>query len=617
MLRLSLIILAVACSAQLHAQATRGTAPAVTRPTVSAPISDVRYELTFTRETAADRRIHVVTTFSVDRGNRTDPIILSLPAWTPGAYEISNFSRWILGFSAMAAGRQLQWDKLDYDTWRIRRDASVAGPITVTFDYRADTLDNAMAWSRPDFLLFNGTNVLLYPEGRSLSFSARVAVRTEADWKVTTSMPRAVGAGGASGTYAASNYHDLVDMPFFVGQFDVDSAVISGKWMRFATYPAGAVQGAARQLAWDQLRKAIPPEVAVFGEVPWDSYTVMQIVDSTYQGASGLEHSSSHVDVLSPVYVGSDFQPSLYAHEVFHAWNVKRLRPSDLWPYRYDAPMPTPWLWVSEGITDYYADLAMVRGGLVPDTGFYALTSGKINEVSAAGPVALEDASLNTWVHPVDGTGYIYYPKGSLAGLMLDIMIRDASDNRQSLDNVMRELYTTTYKRGRGFTREDWWSAVSRAAGGRSFADFDRKYVDGREQYPWVELLPLAGLRADSVRVPRLGISTTQDASGVVVEQVDPTGSAALAGVRAGDYLVAVNDISVTDQSFGQKFRAAFGEAREGQPLTLRVRRGAETLNLTGTLRFAAAGLAVAADASASPKAVRIRNGILRGNTDR
>src|SRR5205814_5891769 len=139
--------------------------------------------------------------------------------------------------------------------------------------------------------------------------------------------------------------------------------------------------------------------------------------------------------------------------------------------------MPTPWLWVSEGITDYYADLAEVRGGIVNDSGFLALTAGKINEVDAARRVSLEDASLSTWVHPVDGTGYIYYPKGSLAGFMLDILIRDASNNRQSLDNVMRELYATTYKQGRGFTHDDWWAAVGKAAGGRSFADFERSYI--------------------------------------------------------------------------------------------------------------------------------------------
>jgi predicted metalloprotease with PDZ domain len=612
MQRFPSLILTLATSNGLLAQ----SGPAQVRPQISAPIADVRYEVTFTRATAPDRQLHVVTTFTAEGG---DPLLLSLPAWTPGSYEINNFSRWVLGFSATSGGRPLQWDKLDYDTWRIRRDA-VAGvapraDITVSFDYRADTLDNAMSWTRPDFLLFNGTNVFMYAEGRPLTFASRVTVRTESDWKVTTSMPRVAAVAGPA--YAATNYHDLVDMPFFVGRFDVDSAQIAGKWMRFASYPSGAVSGAARLQVWDQLRKVVPPQVAVFGETPWDSYTVMQIVDSTYQGASGLEHSSSHVDVLSPLYVGSDFQPSLYAHEIFHAWNVKRLRPSELWPYRYDAPQPTPWLWVSEGITDYYADLAEVRGGIIPDTGFYALTAGKINEADAAGAIALEDASVNSWVHPVDGTGYIYYPKGSLAGFMLDVLIRDASDNRQSLDNVMRDLYLATYKQGHGFTREDWWGAVSRAAGGKSFADFDRKYVDGREPYPWTEILPLAGLRANVAPVPRLGIATVQDARGVRIEQVDPTATAGLAGVRAGDYLLAINDLSVTDQSFGEKFRAMFAAAKDGQPLGLQVRRGAETLKLTGEMRLVPGDLSIIVDPNASAKAGRIRNGILRGTTDR
>ena len=608
MVRAQLLAAALAAYSPVLSQ-TPGTAQ---RTPVSAPISDVRYEVTYTRSTAGDRRMHVVMTFTAE-GN--DPVLLSLPAWTPGSYEIDNFARWLIGFSARSASRPLQWDKLDYDTWRIRR-AGPPGLITVAFDYRADTLDNAMSWSRPDFLLFNGTNVFLYPEGRPLTFPARVTVHTEQDWKVTTSMPRAADAGSSS-TLIAPNYHDLVDMPFFVGRFDVDSAEIAGKWMRFASYPAGAVQGAARLLVWDQLRKAVPTEVAVFGEVPWQTYSVMQIVDSSYQGASGLEHSASHVDVVAPVYVGSDFQPSLYAHEIFHAWNVKRLRPADLWPYRYDSAMPTPWLWVSEGITDYYADLAEVRGGIVNDSGFLALTAGKINEVDAARPVSLEDASLSTWVHPVDGTGYIYYPKGSLAGFMLDIMIRDASDNRQSLDNVMRELYTTAYKQGRGFTREDWWSAVSRAARGRSFADFERNYIDGRAPFPWSEILPLAGLRANVTRLPSLGISITRDPRGVLIEQVDSTGSAGAAGVRAGDYLVAVNDVSVEDQGFSQKFRAMFTNAKEGQPLALKVRRGEETLTLSAKMQLAPGEVSIVPDPNASAKATRIRTGILRGTVDR
>ena len=610
MVRAQFLAIALAIYSPLLSQ----TPATMQRTPVSAPISDVRYEVTFTRATAADRRMHVVMTFNAEGA---DPVLLSLPAWTPGSYEIDNFARWVIGFSATSGARLLQWDKLDYDTWRVRH-AVPSGPITIAFDYRADTLDNAMSWSRPDFLLFNGTNVFLYPEGRPLTFPARVTIHTEPDWKVTTSMSRTTDAATGDGpAYSATNYHDLVDMPFFVGRFDVDSAEIAGTWMRFASYPAGAVQGSGRLLVWDQLRKAVPTEVAVFGEVPWQTYSVMQIVDSSYQGASGLEHSASHVDVVSPVYIGSDFQPSLYAHEIFHAWNVKRLRPADLWPYRYDSAMPTPWLWVSEGITDYYADLAEVRGGIVKDSGFYALTAGKINEVDAASPVALEDASLSTWVHPVDGTGYIYYPKGSLAGFMLDIMIRDASDNRQSLDNVLRELYATTYKQGRGFTREDWWGAVSRAARGRSFVDFERNYIDGRLPFPWSEILPLAGLRANVTRLPSLGISITRDPRGVLIEQVDSTGSAGSAGVRAGDYLVAVNDVSVEDQGFSQKFRAMFVNAKGGEPLSLRVRRGSETLTLSAKMQLAPGEVSIVPDPNASAKATRIRNGILKGTVDR
>src|SRR6185436_14275319 len=105
-----------------------------------------------------------------------------LASWTPGAYEISNFARWVLEFSATANGKPLTWDKVDPDTWRIRTGG--AKSITVRFEYVADTLDNSMAWSRPDFLLFNGTNVFLYPEGRPLQFPAQVKITTESAWLV-------------------------------------------------------------------------------------------------------------------------------------------------------------------------------------------------------------------------------------------------------------------------------------------------------------------------------------------------------------------------------------------------------------------------------------------------
>lgn len=576
---------------------------------VSAPIRDVRYDVTFMRANGARRTVDVAMSFATAG---TSPVVLSLPAWTPGAYEISNFVRWTTDFEVTSEdGRALTWDKLDYDTWRIRPAGATS--VRVKFHYRADTLDNAMTWAKSDFLLFNGTNLFLYPEGNSADFAATVAVHTESEWNVVTGMT----SGTKPKTFTATNYHDLVDMPFFIGHFDLDSARIVNRWVRLATYPSGIVGGQLRQTAWDQLKRVIPPESAVFGETPWENYTIMQIVDSTYGGASGLEHQSSHVDVLAPSYLGSEFQPSLYAHEIFHSWNVKRLRPSEMWPYRYAQPQPTPWLWVSEGITDYYADLAEVRGGVIDEKGFYTMTAEKMNEVMNTSPVSLEDASVNTWVHPVDGTAYIYYPKGSLAGLMLDVMIRDASDNKRSLDDVMRELYQTTYKHGRGFTATDWWTAVSSAAGGKSFTAFNARYIDGREAFPWDSILPMAGLQATQTRVPRLGVLTQQDPNGVVVANVSEGSSAAAAGVKAGDYLISVGDIAVEDQQFGAKMRAKYGASAEGSPLAIKVRRGTETMTLPGKLQFAAGEIVVEANPSASAKAIRIREGILKGTTDR
>jgi predicted metalloprotease with PDZ domain len=576
---------------------------------ISAPVSDVRYEVTIDSAAAASGKIQVVTSLSV---GGPGPVVLSLPAWTPGAYELSWFSRWVSDFSPTSGdGKALTWDKVDYETWRI--EPAGARTIRVTFEYQADSLDNAMSWTRPDFALFNGTNLFLYPEGRSLNYPSTLVVHTSPGWLILSGMT----AGAEPGTFTAPTYHDLVDMPFFIGRFDADSEQVAGHSVRYGSYPAGAVSAGRRTAVLKWLAQEIPAEAAVFGEIPWQTYTVLQITDSLYQGASGLEHQDSHVDVVGATLLDFPFMPGLYAHEIFHSWNVKRMRPAEMVPYRYDGAQRTPWLWVSEGITDYYADLAQVRGGVTGDTGFYRMTAEKIDQVADAPPVALTDASLSTWVRPTDGTGYIYYPKGSLAGMLLDIMIRSASDNRQSLDSVMRSVYTTTYKRQRGFTGVDWWGAVTRAAGGRSFADFNRRYIDGREPFPYDSVFALAGLRVrtDSQAQPQLGVTTEVDSGHVRVVQVAPGSAAAEAGVMPGDVPVSIADIPIMNQNFAEEFSSRFGNAG-ARPATIPVvvRRGSQQLTLQAPLhvRYRVAHR-VLADPQADSRAVAVRNGILHG----
>jgi len=576
---------------------------------MSAPISNVRYQVRFDHTTAPRRSLGVTMSFTVAG---SDPVLLSVPAWTPGSYEISDYARNITHFAVRGEGGTPRWDKLDPDTWRVFPQG--ARTVSVTFDYLADTLDNAMAWTRSDFAFFNGTNVLPYPEGRGTDFAATVAIATEPDWQVVTGMT----AGTEPGTYTARNYHDLVDMPFFVGTLEVDSVRVGDGWVRTASWPRGILSGPARERFWRDVEAVLPPMIRVFGEMPATTYTNLIVFDSSMGGAAALEHQNSHLGIYTPYIVGHEFLPSITAHEIFHLWNVKRMRPADMVPYRYDREQPTTWLWVSEGITDYYADLAEVRGGVIDSAHFLDLTSAKVAEVAAADPVALEDASLSTWIRPTDGSQYIYYPKGSLAGFMLDILIRDASDNARSLDDVMRSVYESTYKAGRGFTAQDWWGAVSRAAGGKSFVDFNARYVDGREPFPWETTLPLAGLRlnVDSIREPWIGIGTNVDTGGIMITQVDQGSAASEAGFRLGDYLLQIGDIPVTDPEFGVRFRSRYSRT-EGESVPVRIRRdGVET---TLTLRIAhriRTVETIVIDRNASPKAARIRSGILRGTTN-
>ncbi|UCF40171.1 MAG: M61 family metallopeptidase [Gemmatimonadota bacterium] len=593
--------------------ATVGLVAQSSRPSMrSAPIDDVRYDVTINAELGARHRIHSSMTF---RTGGADPVVLSLPAWTPGKYRLDNFARYVTAFSARAGAAALHWDKLDFDTWRVFPTG--AQTVTVSFEYRwSDTLDVGMAAAFQDFAYFNGTNLFLYPEGQSLLFASHLTIHTEPDWRIATGFTPA----GAPGRYEAADYHELVDMPTFVGRFDLDSMEIDGVWHRMATYPEGGYRGAARETLWSEIQLMMSPMAAVFGETPFDSYTTLMVFDDGYPGASALEHRNSHLGIYFTEAAGLPFLTEVWAHETVHAWVVKRLRPAEMVPYDYGRAQPTTLLWVAEGVDDYYADLAMVRGGVVPPTRFYQRTADKIRSVASTPPVALEDASLSTWIAPVDGTAHIYYDKGSLAGLLLDVLIRDASENRGSLDDVMRNLYVGTYQAGRGFTDEQWWRAVSQAADGRSFEDVRRRYIDGREPYPWDDVLPLVGLElsVDTVMRPLIGVFTGVDSAGIRVQQLTAGGAAEAAGVQVGDYLLRVGEIEVVDDQFGAQFRARYEGEEVGTPYQVTVRRGSETLTLDSELRLAPRmSFTVRELPNASARAVALRDGILTGSTRR
>ena len=574
---------------------------------VSAPITDVRYEITADSAAVGKRQLGVSMSFHV---NGTAPVVLAIPAWSPGHYVLIWFARRMSQLTPEQNGAPLAWKKLDFQTWEITPRS--AGTVKVSFKYLADAVDRAVAWTAPNFAFFNGTNVFLYPVGRGFNWPAQVTVRTEPSWRIATGMDPAPGTNN----FQASNYHDLTDHPFYVGRFGFDSTQIAGKWFRLAFYPAASLTPARRDRTFGWLRKIFTSHIAVFGEAPFRNYTVFQRSDTVVNGG-GLEHQASQVDEVLTSQLDAGYLPGLYSHEGFHAWNVKRLRPADMVPYRYDDAQPTTWLWVSEGVTDYYGELGTIRGGITDSLAFFNGIGGFVAANAGAQGIAVSDASLSPWISPTDGSGGLYYPKGALIGFLLDIMIRDGSDNRSSLDHVMRTLYNNTYKRGRGFTSADWWGEVGRAAGGKSFMEFARRYVDGREPLPVDSVMRLAGMqsRSDTLREPRLGISTASDSSGLTVTGVSPGGAASAAGIRVADRIVSLGDVAITGDDSFDTFRQKYN-ATALTTLPVVIVRGGQTITLQLPVRLLSRVVTVVTSIpGASEKAVRIRNGIMKGTT--
>jgi len=572
----------------------------------SAPISNIAYEITADSSAVGRHQLGVSMTFDV---SGTAPVVLALPAWSPGHYVLLWFSRRVSNFTPQQNGAPLEWRKLDFQTWEIKPRGT--GQVRVSFQYLANAVDRAVAWTAPNFAFFNGTNVFLYPTGRGFNWPARVTVRTEPSWGIATGMDPA----GAN-TFSATNYHDLTDMPFYVGRFAIDSTQIAGKWVRLAFYPASSLTPARRDRTFGWLQKFVPKHIAVFGEAPFRNYTIFQRSDTLVNGG-GLEHQASQVDEVHVSQLDAGYLPGLYSHEFFHAWNVKRLRPADLVPYRYDDAQQTTWLWVSEGVTDYYGELALTRSGVHDSVAFFDFLAGEVASIASAPPTALSDASLDAWIGATDGSGGLYYPKGGFVGFLLDVLIRDASDNHHSLDQVMRNLYDQTYKRGRGFTPSDWWGEVSKAANGKNFADFAHRYVDGREPPPIDSVLALVGLRAksDTLREPRLGVATSTDSLGITVTGLAANGAGAVAGLAVGDRLVSIGEVTITNDSSFDAFRQRYN-GTTATTLPLVVKRGAQTQTLQLPVRLVQRVITVVTPIpNASDKALRLRAGILKGST--
>ena len=513
---------------------------------------------------------------------------LQLPKWNPGSYRLTEAHRNLRGVVVETpAGKPVPVVKVDEITWRVSHGGQ---PFRVRYRvYRGNYNGIAGAYLDDEFGFFNGVYLFLYAVGhKERPIELRVDPLPGA--QIVTGLPR----GGGGKGFRAASYDVLVDSPVHVGKADViDFAV--GK-TKFRAAMAGLGNYSEKQLIAD-LSKLAQATFKVFGDgpeaVPFDDYTF--IYHLRPGNRAGLEHLNSAVIGADP-FVFTDPEGyrtllRLSAHELFHAWNVKRIRPTVLGPFAYEREVHTSMLWFSEGFTSYYGWLLLARAGLASEQEtleHLADAIRKLQESPGRKTMTVEQASWETWLKPDDaGNSYVdYYNKGMLIAAVLDLEIRRISGGQRSVDTVMRELWARYQRLGTGLgpaELEQVFVAQGGAAGSE-VSDLFRRYVHGFDEIDYNRHLGLAGYRLEVSQSAVGGdievvFGERAGDMAAVIELTRAGGPAERAGLANGDVIVAIDGMKVNLKDAQRQIKAMAAGSRH----TFTIARGPRVLEKTVT----------------------------------
>ncbi|HQU83570.1 MAG TPA: hypothetical protein PKY59_10610, partial [Pyrinomonadaceae bacterium] len=440
--------------------------------------SNLQIDYTVQLSDTASKQFHITTDIKNIDQDRLD---LSLPTWTPGWYVVENYGKNLLRFKVTDEnGKQIPLTMSRKQTWNVATKG--IKNIKVEYDYYADVLGLNQAKIGDDFAFFTGIELFLLPEGYR-NTPSKVHFQIPQNWKLVSALKETADPL----TFEAADYDTLVDAPAEMGNFDLTKFEVDGKPHYLVAYPAKSFNAEKTKKFTEMLSKIALTEKAIFGELPYEKYTYFYFFAPPESNASGaLEHLNSFV-AFAPS--GEEATPEMIigtaAHEFFHLWNVKRIRPAEMFPYDYSRENETPLLWVSEGFTNYYASVAQYRAGINTKEQFLRRRGNVIAAIEndeVRNYISPANASVSTWLGydtPVS-FGISYYTQGENLGALFDLSIRHDSDAKYGLDDVFRALYNDFYKKGKGFTTEDMISIVNKLTK-KDYHDFYKKYVFGTE----------------------------------------------------------------------------------------------------------------------------------------
>lgn len=540
----------------------------------------VHYAMSFERANS-----HLIDITVETAGLDGHSVSFAMPYWAPGVYIVEEFAANIQNVEAFdSSGHALPWHKTDGQTWQV----NLQGANSVSFHYKlfANGMPFRGAQLDERHVALTGAATWMYMvEGKDRPADLRIDRSSlPPTWRVATGLTRI-----SADRYSAENYDWFADCPIEIADFAERDFAVLGTGYHFVVHDMMGKQDFSPfvDLLKDVIERGVmpilAPSVLASGSptpAPFaDYYFLIHITPGFGAGVEHLnstmitigqdwgDHSPTDQDALSNFY---EHKMDLIVHEFFHAWNVKRLRPRELGPFDYSRAVHTPSLWISEGLTNYFTTIALLRSGFWKPQTFLDHTARVITVLESEPgrkERSIADTSWDTWLgfrgggssgagvgfaNNLSNTNYSYYDGGQVLGILLDLEIRHATGNRKSLQDWLRLMYSRYALPKPGFEPQDAVKAASEIAG-VDMSDFFRRYVTGKEPLPYETEFSYAGIQVMKTesKVPWLGLAldrSSQD-GGYRVTNVIPGSPGDLGGVDRGDVLLAMDNTTLSSIS--------------------------------------------------------------------
>ena len=481
----------------------------------------------------------------------SSPILdLKLPVWTPGSYLVREYAKNLQDFEAFAEDEPLPWRKISKNHWQI--DKIGISELTVRYRIFANELSVRTNHLDTTHGYFNGAALFFRIPGWDKQPIRVTIVPPQPEWQVTTALSP---VAEETNTFLAGDFDTLVDTPFEIGSHQLYKFEVLGKPHELAIWGKGNYQ--VQQLIAD-IQKIIQVEAQMFGGLPYERYVFLLHLFS--QAFGGLEHKDS----CSLIYQRFGFRAQekydrflqLVAHEFFHLWNVKRIRPKALEVFDYDQENYTPSLWFCEGTTSYYDLLIPLRAGIYDVKSYLNNLSKEITryETTPGRKVQpVSESSFDAWIklYRPDANSansqISYYLKGEMVSLLLDLLIRSTHHNQRSLDDVMLKMWQQFGQDEIGYTPEQLQEVIESVAG-IDLTDFFKRYIDSTDDLPFNQYLEPFGLQlvAEQQEEPYLGMRINTENGREIIKFVETASPAQVGGIDAGDELLAIDGIKIT-----------------------------------------------------------------------